>query len=345
VTSPTRSPTAYLHYALRGIRRQESVTRRPALLEPAGRPSSRRVRPSIGLRLYERVRLGATAWWTPAASLPTIRSALPSAPEAAISTYRVAIDVYEGPLDVLLRLIEREELDVTRVSLAVVADQYLAHIALLRELSAANLADFLVIAARLLVIKSRHLLPREEDDPDEAPEEDVGEDLARQLREYRRYKEAASNLRRREEAGQRSFSRAAPPPPMTRPMREGELPPAVLLEALCRALAARPPDPPVDGVVPPVIVRIADCIETVRRAVRHGARARLSALLREARSRLEMIVTVLAVLEMIKQQELRATQEHPFGEVLLERRTPDPGADIAPLDLSEYGEPLSPDAE
>jgi len=246
---------------------------------------------------------------------------------------------------VLLRLIEREELDVTRVSLAVVADQYLAHIALLRELSAANLADFLVIAARLLVIKSRHLLPREEDDPDEAPEEDVGEDLARQLREYRRYKEAASNLRRREEAGQRSFSRAAPPPPMTRPVREGELPPAVLLEALCRALAARPPDPPVDGVVPPVIVRIADCIATVRRAVCRGARARLSALLREARSRLEMIVTVLAVLEMIKQQELRATQEHPFGEVLLERRTPDPGADIAPLDLSEYGEPLSPDAE
>ncbi len=281
---------------------------------------------------------GAPPHWTPRPRRPTIQATrIPSA-EAAISTYRVAIDVYEGPLDVLLRLIERDELDITRVSLAMVADQYLAHIALLRELSAASLADFMVIAARLLVIKSRHLLPREDDVPDESADEDVGEELARQLREYKRYKEAAGNLRSRQESGQRSFARSAPPPRIERSPRANEMPVSALLEALRRALAERPADPPVDSVVAPVVVHIADCIEAVRRAVRRHPRVRLSTLLRSARSRLEVVVTLLAVLETIKQQEVRATQERAFGEVLLERRTPEPDADIAPLDLSEYGE-------
>ena len=79
--------------------------------------------------------------------------------EVTISTYQVSLEVYEGPLDLLLRLIQREELDITKVSLAVVADQYLAYIAVLQEISAAHLADFLVVAAKLLVIKSRRLLP------------------------------------------------------------------------------------------------------------------------------------------------------------------------------------------
>jgi len=255
-----------------------------------------------------------------------------------VSTYRVAIDVYEGPLDVLLRLIERRELDITQVSLALVADQYLGHIALLRELSAANLADFLVIAARLLVIKSRHLLPRQEETPDDDAEE-VGEDLARQLREYKRYKEAAAGLREIQESGRRSYPRLAPPPRIERRPQPGEMSPGELLEALRRALAAAPPpQPPVDGVVAPVTVRIADRIALVREAVRRRPRVRFSALLRRARSRLEVVVTFLAVLEMVKQQEVRATQERPFADILLERRTPDPDADIPPLDLSEYGD-------
>jgi len=81
---------------------------------------------------------------------------------AASSTYRVTLDVFEGPLDLLLRLIERQELDITKVSLAAVAGQYLAHVARLQEVSAANLAGFLVVAAKLLLIKSRALLPRPE---------------------------------------------------------------------------------------------------------------------------------------------------------------------------------------
>ncbi|MHB1357127.1 MAG: segregation and condensation protein A, partial [Anaerolineae bacterium] len=94
--------------------------------------------------------------------------------------YHVTLDIFEGPLDLLLRLIERQVLDITRVSLALVTDQYLEHVTLLRDTTAENLADFLVIAAKLLVIKSRSLLPTLPPVTDEEGE-DVGEQLARQL--------------------------------------------------------------------------------------------------------------------------------------------------------------------
>jgi segregation and condensation protein A len=103
--------------------------------------------------------------------------------------YRVNTEVFEGPLDLLLQLIERAELDITRLALAQVTDQYLAYMRTLQEHDAAEVSAFLVIAARLIQIKSEALLPR----PVERPvgEEDPGEALARQLRLYRMFKRAA----------------------------------------------------------------------------------------------------------------------------------------------------------
>lgn len=250
--------------------------------------------------------------------------------------YRVSLDVFEGPLDLLLSLIEREELDVTKVSLALVADQYLAYIALLREVSVANLADFLVIAARLLVIKSRSLLPTVEQ---EVEEEDLGEQLAQQLLEYKRFKEVAGKLHDMEALGLKSYQRVAAPPQPERRLEPGEVTPEELLQALKRALETYPPVAAVDSVVAPVIVRIADSIRMISRLVQQYRRIRFSTLMRRARSRLEIIVAFLAMLEMTKQQRLRAVQEQPFGEIYLEECQPDPGADIPPTDLSEYGEP------
>jgi len=203
--------------------------------------------------------------------------------------------------------------------------------------SAANLADFLVIAARLLVIKSRLLLPRA-DDEEEDEEEDLGEDLARQLREYKRYKQVAAELRAAEEGGYRSFARAAPPPRLERPLPPGEASVHELVAAFQRVMATHKPEAPVDEVVAPLVVHIADCIEHLRAALARRPRVRFSTLLRRTRSRLEAIVTFLALLEMIKQHEVRATQDAPFGEIVLERRVPDPDADLPPPDLSQYGE-------
>jgi segregation and condensation protein A len=256
-----------------------------------------------------------------------------------MSDYLVALDVFEGPLDVLLRLIEREELDITLVSLALVTDQFLEHVSRLKEVSAASLADFLVIAARLLVIKSRVLLPQPETEPDEDTE-NWEEDLAERLREYKRYKQVAAHLRAIEESGQKSYPRIAPPPKIEPRLKPGEADPAELLEAFLRVLATHPPLAPVDEIVSPLAVRMADCIQRIQAMLQRVARVRFSTVVRQARSKLEVIVTFLAMLELIKQRRLYVEQETAFGEIYLEVRQLDPESTLEPIDLSEYGEPV-----
>jgi segregation and condensation protein A len=257
-----------------------------------------------------------------------------------VTEYRVKLEVFEGPLDLLLHLIEKEELDITKVSLALVADQYLAYIAALREITAANLADFIVVAARLIVIKSRALLPQpEEEDEASEDEEDIGEELARQLREYKRYRQVAQQLKEWETTGHRAYARIAPPPKLEPHLKPGDVTIDDLARAFREALEAHPAAAPVDKVVSPLVVHITDCMERIAQTVDRYPRVRLSTLIRRARSRIEVVVYFLAVLEMIKQQRVRATQERPFAEIHLEKREPDPDADIAPTDLREYGEP------
>jgi segregation and condensation protein A len=254
-------------------------------------------------------------------------------------TYQVALDVYEGPLDLLLRLIEREELDITLVSLARVTDQYLRHLEGLRERSAAHLADFCVVAAQLLVIKSRVLLPR----PASvalSDEEEEADDLVERLKEYRRFKQAAAQLGELEDAGERTYTRLAPLPHIEPRVQPGEAQPSELLAALQRVLAERPVQQAVDRVVAPVTVRIGACIENILAHVERRGEVRFSALMHNARSRIEVIVTFLALLELIKQQRVRALQPQPFGEISIVARQPDPAEEIPATDLSEYGEEL-----
>ncbi len=125
------------------------------------------------------------------------------------SGYSVTIPVYEGPLDLLLQLIERAELDITVVSLALVTDQYLTYIHQM-HVPADDISAFLVIAAKLIQIKSEALLPRPP--VREAGEENLGEALANQLRIYKRYKELSKWLDDREARHLRTFLRVAPPP-------------------------------------------------------------------------------------------------------------------------------------
>ena len=132
--------------------------------------------------------------------------------------YQVRLPVFEGPLDLLLHLIEREKLDISTVSLAQVTGQFLDYVNDCEDIQPHILADFLVMAARLVFIKSRALLPRPPAANDEE-EEDPGEVLARQLREYKRFRQAASALRVIEESGFRSYIRVAGPPELERGWR------------------------------------------------------------------------------------------------------------------------------
>ena len=251
--------------------------------------------------------------------------------------YQVALDVFEGPLDLLLRLIEREELDITLVSLARVTDQYLRYLTNLRERSAANLADFCAVAAQLLVIKSRVLLPRPV--AATAATEEDGDDLVERLKEYRRFKQAAECLGALEAAGAHTFTRLAPLPKLEPHALPGEAQVSDLVAALRRVLAERPVQQAVDGVVAAVPVRIGACIEHILTRLHAEGELCFTALMRAARSRLEVIVTFLALLELIKQQRVRALQEAPFGEIAIVPREPDPAEEIPATDLSEYGDP------
>jgi len=242
-----------------------------------------------------------------------------------VKPYEVKLAVFEGPLDLLLHLIEREELDITRVSLAQVTDQYLEYLSLLEEINAEILADFLVVAAKLLLIKSEMLLPRPPGVPGEEEEEDVGDELARQLIEYKKFKEAALELRQREEMGLRAYVRVAPLPKLDRPLELGDVSLADLVEAVQRALDVRPPLPSVSGVVTPFTITVAEKMAFIEEILERQRQVSFNRLLAQAASRLEIIVTLMAVLELIKLKGIEVQQECLFGEivVLLPGKPPD----------------------
>lgn len=239
--------------------------------------------------------------------------------------YRVRIPVFEGPLDLLLQLIEREKLDISAVSLALVTDQFLGYVRQLEEVHADLLADFLVVAGKLVWIKSRLLLPQPpRTEPEE--EEDPAEVLARQLREYKRFKEAAAALRIIEEAGQHTYLRAAPPPELERRLEADASALAELLAAASAAFAGAPPDDDLpNGLVVPFTLTLQDQIALIRRATLGGRRVTFHSLIGGARRRLEMIVTLLAVLELVKRRQVQVVQERPFGQIYID---PIAGAEI-----------------
>ena len=228
--------------------------------------------------------------------------------------YQVALPVFEGPLDLLLHLIEREELDITQVSLAQVTNQYLEYLAHLSERDPDSLADFLVVAAKLLLIKSRVLLPRPPASIS-SEEEDVGQDLIQQLIEYKRFKEAAGWLKQLDEQGLHSYIRLAGTPSLDRVVDLGEVTLDDLLSAVRDVLAVKPPEPSVNGTVAPVRISIADQIALIEKKTRRGRSVSFRRLLEGATSRTEVIVTLLALLEMVKQLRVTMHQDERFGDI------------------------------
>jgi segregation and condensation protein A len=240
-----------------------------------------------------------------------------SIPQDDAARYQVDLPMFQGPLDLLLHLIEQEELDITKVALAQVTDGYLAYLAVLQEVEAEFLTDFLVIAAKLLLIKSQALLPKPPPSLAAEEEEDLGEQLARQLLAYKRYKEAAQTLRQREEAGLRTFVRVAPPPKIEPRLSLDDVSLDDLIVAVQQALAIRPADAPVDEVISPVTVTIGQQMALIQDELAAQREVSFHHLLRQASSRLEVIVTLLAVLELIKQYAIDVRQEVPFGDIVI----------------------------
>jgi segregation and condensation protein A len=234
---------------------------------------------------------------------------------------------FEGPLDLLLHLIEHRELDITRVSLGAVADQFLEIISAPGRIELSALADYLIIAAKLILIKSRLLLPQPEH-PSPDGEEDVGEALARQLREYKMFKQVAGFLRERERQGLRAYPRFAPPPrPQPTTWKLEGVSVNDLAMALQRVLNVHP-SLPQGTLTVPLSVSIDQQIHSIIALTKRRTRVSFSHLLESARTRVEVIVTFLAILELIKRRQISAQQDRLFGEIILVHRAdaPEPSA-------------------
>lgn len=231
-----------------------------------------------------------------------------------LKNYQIDLPVFAGPLDLLLHLIERQEFDITSISLLKVTQQYLAQIEQMKKNRLENLIDFLVVAARLVQIKSRALLPQTAVLPGEE-EEDPAEALVRQLRQYKRFKQAASWFQAREAAGLRTYLRVAPPPKLDSQVDLTGITVETLMTAVQAALARS--DTKVDSVAiaRPRQVTIEGQIKHVRRRLQQDGRSTFYDLLSATANRVEISVTLLAVLELIKRRELTATQPALFGPI------------------------------
>ncbi|NUP89868.1 MAG: segregation/condensation protein A [Candidatus Sumerlaeia bacterium] len=251
--------------------------------------------------------------------------ALPAAPGGdAPSEIRVQTEVFEGPFDLLLHLVRVNEMDIFDIRIEQITEHYLAHLARMERHNLEIAGEFLVMAATLLNIKSRQLLPA---NPHLEEEIDEGEgtihttaDLVRQLIEYRRFKEIAQVLGDREAAQLRVFYRTQMPA-----ARRAEDEPAVPPQAIDTLLAAFARVIQAVGIdrrheVLEDEAQVEDALAIVRSVLDARGHTRLSELLRSCRTRSQMIVTVLALLEMARLQEIRIEQLAVFEDVHILRR-------------------------
>jgi len=228
----------------------------------------------------------------------------------------VSLDLFEGPLDLLLHLIKKTEVDVTDIPIARITEQYLGYLDLMRELNLEIAGEFLIMAATLTLIKSRMLLPSAE--PDEEEEADPRANLIRQLLEYQRFREAAQALNDRPRLHREVFTRPAEVDALE---SEKEGPPRLhvstweLLEAFRAVLARARPEAVHDVQSEGVTLR--ECIDAVLRTLSVARSVAFDSLFDEGASRSRILVTFLALLELVRLGAVEAIQEERFGPIMI----------------------------
>jgi len=233
-------------------------------------------------------------------------------------SYKVKLEIFEGPLDLLLYLVKKDHLNISDIPIAKVTEQYLQYLELMRLLDLNIAGDFLVMAATLMQIKSKMLLPLEES-AETQEEEDPRAELVKRLLEYEKFKELAENLRQRESNQKEVFKR-----PKT---EDKEIPSdtPVYFEAslfdLITAFSAALKEIPKE-----LFYEVIKDEFTIEEKIHHILHLLLdlpslglSKLFKEAKNKLEIIVTFLAILELIRLKEIMARQKGLFGEIEISR--------------------------
>jgi segregation and condensation protein A len=262
-----------------------------------------------------------------------------------MSEYKVQFEVFEGPLDLLLYLIKKEEVDIYAVNLTKLATQFLAYVELMRQFDLEVAGEFLVMASTLMYIKSRELLPVEKQavvEGDEEEGEDPRWELIRQLVEYRKFKDAAAKLQLLEERQENTFPRV--PGKIEFAAENVAAKPEVGIFDLLNA---------VNGILKRFTEKeasirqiyedkwtVSEKIELVRRLIDERGSVKFSDLFAQAANRAEVVCTFLALLELIRLKQLVCVQPEPFAEIEITRAAPDTPA----LPTDENPAPESPEA-
>lgn len=231
--------------------------------------------------------------------------------------YSIHLDKFDGPMDLLLHLIRKNELDIYDISIAIITRQYLDYIKLMKELNLEVAGDFLVMAATLLQIKSRMLLPVDEPEEGEEEEVDPRAELIRRLIEYQQYKEAGMVIGARAILGREVFTRSAPDPLLTE-ARNDDGPLEVSLFELVdafRALLARIPAEHFHDVAAAETFSIADCINEILSLLQEKDMVYFEELVSDELTRERIIVTFLSLLELCRLKMIRIFQSDHQGSI------------------------------
>ena len=227
----------------------------------------------------------------------------------------VDLEAYSGPLDLLLSLIRKEEVDILDIPIARITDQYLAELQQMRERQVEISGEFMVLAATLMQIKSRLLLPRPVTITAEDDDDDPRRELVQLLLEYQHYREAADLLSSLAAARQRSFDTPGEQPDLG-PRAVGEATLTALMQAYERLLAASVvPESP---ALRPMVYRVGEQADWLLERLAGGPLP-FSALFGERPTRLRVVVTFMALLQLVRDERILAAQDEQYGEIRLQR--------------------------
>jgi segregation and condensation protein A len=231
--------------------------------------------------------------------------------------YKVKLEVFEGPLDLLLYLIKKDEVDIYDISLERITRQYLEFMDAFKVLDLEIAGEFVVMAANLMYLKSRSLLPAAVQPPEEeTEEEDPRWELVRQLLEYKKFKDAAGHLQERELWRERLFARTPEKPEAVAERPLGDVSVFDLINAFNQIVKRLSQKEDLREIFEERFT-VGDKIELVMKLISGGVDLKFTELFSGMASRTEIVVTFLAVLELIRLKQLRAAQDEPFGEIVL----------------------------
>jgi len=231
--------------------------------------------------------------------------------------YEIKLDIFEGPLDLLLYLIRKNEIDIYNIPIALIAEQYLVYLEIMRSLNLDLAGEYLLLASTLVHIKSKLLLPPAEGDDDQEEGEDPRAELVQQLLEYQAFKEAALRLEGRPLLERDVFKRGAPWEAEPAPEEEAMIEVGIfeLVEAFRRIIAGL--ESPEQLAIDAQKMSLADRINEIMERLSEEKQATFAELLGEKADRRRIVYTLLAILELMKLRIIRAFQAGPFGAIRL----------------------------